>query len=385
MNRLDDVDPKKLGHRLKEARLLASITQEQAANKIEVARTTVVAIEKGNRKIRPVELATLCKLYNVSASQLIKEEKIAVDFAIRFRKDQRCDDNADASQYAVQLLTDLSNAAVELERILGRTSNYVWLPEQPLLHGNLIRQAEDAANSLRHRLGLGLAPINDIVSLFEIELGFRIFIRPIDSKISAAFAFDPAIGPCVLLNSKHPAKRRSFSVAHEGGHYISSRDMLDVYYDNRIESSREEKYANAFAREFLMPAAAIRQRFYDTQNREGKFSPRHLIILAHTFHVTPEAMCRCLETIKLLKNGTYDSLRERGFNGQAVSQVLGDQVDSKPLSLPPRLAFLAAEAYNEGYLSEGQLSDMLHLDQVELRSLLEAFDAGGLDETHDLS
>lgn len=379
MKTLADIDPVELGAELKESRQLSCLTQEQVASHLGISRTTVVAIEKGDRKIRSEEFATLCKLYNISASQLLREDKIKVNFAVKFRKDAKYKIDEETTRYAVDLLTDLSTAYVEIENIIGNKKQYAWLPEQTIYSGDVVRQAEDAALSLRHRLGLGLSPVNDVVSLFETELGFRIFARPIASNISALFAFDEEIGPCVLLNSKHPAKRRSFSTAHEGGHYISSRRSPDIYIEGNAEQTREEKYANSFALEFLMPAISIRQRFQDIQNRDNKFSPRSLIIMAYTFHVTPEAMCRRLESLELLKTGTFDSLKERGFNGEAVSQVIGNDNEDSPLALPPRLSFLVSEAFHYGYLSEGQLCEMFHLEQIEFRTLIEAFNNWGQD------
>ena len=61
---------------------------------------------------------------------------------------------------------------------------------------------------LRHALGLGIRPVPDIVTLLELELGVRVFIRKLDSHISGLFVYDETLGPCVLLNANHPRERR---------------------------------------------------------------------------------------------------------------------------------------------------------------------------------
>jgi DNA-binding XRE family transcriptional regulator len=53
---LDRVDARELGSRLKAARTGAEVTQEVAAQCIGAARTTIVAIERGDRRLsRPLE------------------------------------------------------------------------------------------------------------------------------------------------------------------------------------------------------------------------------------------------------------------------------------------------------------------------------------------
>ena len=56
---VDNTDPKLLGQRLQEARRARGLTQQQVADSMSMARTTVTALEKGDRRIRPNELINL--------------------------------------------------------------------------------------------------------------------------------------------------------------------------------------------------------------------------------------------------------------------------------------------------------------------------------------
>ena len=208
-------------------------------------------------------------------------------------------------------------------------------------------------------------------------------MRPISSNISGVFAYEPEIGACILLNAKHPPQRRANSAAHEIGHFMSTRNQLDVLVENSHNKAREERFANIFGNAFLMPAIAVRGMFESYKSADGKFSPRNLIMMAHSFNVSIEAMCRRLEKLSLLKNGTYDSLKDKGFNRDAVKEVLGDPVQNQPLVMPPRIAILATDAYFQGLLSEGQVAEMLLLDRVELRKLLDVLDTEGFDESFE--
>jgi hypothetical protein len=120
-----------------------------------------------------------------------------------------------------------------------------------------------------------------------------------------------------------------------------------------------------------MPAAFVRRRFAELRQEAGTFSPRHLIMLAHQLSVSEEALCRRLEELNLLPSGTWESLRDRGFSGVLVRRVLGDKAAPAEHPVPPRLWFLAAEAYRRGLLSEGQITRMLKSDRLEIRTMLD--------------
>lgn len=364
-----------LGERLRIARENASFTQKDAAEAIAVARTTLVAIEQGQRRVRMDELQQLAKLYRTSVNAILRREAVHVDLAPRFRK--LIGSNDLAAVAATELLTDLARAEVELENLLGikRTRNYP--PERAILPGDVRAQAEQDAIELRQRLGLGFAPVHDIVTLLEMEMGVRVYVRRIDGSISGVFAYDDALGACMLLNANHPRERRNQSGGHELGHLVSVRREPEVLHANEPETTREERYATAFARSFLTPAGAVRQKFQEVTAGSTHLTRRHVIVLAHFFGVSREAVVRRLEELGLTKKGTWDWFAANGgITEEQVRQVLGDlrtpdqhkaEAD-RPTTL--RLNLLAAEAYRRELLSEGQLSRLLRLDRIELRDML---------------
>ena len=216
-----------------------------------MSRTTLVAIEQGQRRVRIEELQLLARNYKTSANALLRSEAVHVDLVPRFRKVM--DTSDDTIDSVVALLADLARAEVELENILGikRTTNYP--PERTILPGDVRQQAEQDAAELRQRLGLGLAPIRDMVTLLEMDLGVRVFVRRFDGNISGLFVYDDAIGACVLLNANHPLPRRNQSAGHETGHLVATRREPEVLLLNPPINSREERYADAFRPLFSHP------------------------------------------------------------------------------------------------------------------------------------
>jgi Zn-dependent peptidase ImmA (M78 family) len=124
-----------------------------------------------------------------------------------------------------------------------------------------------------------------------------------------------------------------------------------------------------------MPASGVRARFDQIASSENRFDVREMILLAHQFGVATEAMCRRLEELSLLSQGTWDSLRDRGFASDLERGVIGEaSVRPRPPLLPARLAYLASIALDRELLSEGQLCDLLAIDRTELRQALAPFE-----------
>ena len=372
---MNNLAPTELGDRLRGARSEANFTQDAAAAALGMARTTLVAIEKGQRSVRPEELLAFARLYGVSAGKLVSPDAIHVDFSAKFRRMQG-KDGSRAGGEALGLLNRLATGAAQLERLLGQELRTDYPPPIRINPRLVNQQAEDAANNLRARLGVGLGPIPDLITMLELELGLRIFFRPLPSVISGLYAFDPAVGACVLINANHHWKRRVQTAIHETGHFASDRSHADILEGDELSLSIEEQFAKRFGSAFLMPASRVRARFDQIVGLDNRFDVRELILLAHQFGVATEAMCRRLEELTLLPQGSWDSLRDRGFANDLERGVIAEEGASpKPPLISPRLAYLAATALDRELVSEGQLCDLLAVDRLELREALTPFEA----------
>ncbi len=80
------MDQSKVGERLRVARSATGFTQEHAAENLGIARTTLVAIERGDRQPRPEELVALAKLYGVGVHSLLRPSAVRVDIVGQFRR-----------------------------------------------------------------------------------------------------------------------------------------------------------------------------------------------------------------------------------------------------------------------------------------------------------
>src|ERR1019366_9592034 len=110
---------------------------------------------------------------------------------------------------------------------------------------------------------------------------------------------------------------------------------------------------------FLTPVRAVMQKFQDVMAGSDRLTRRHVIVLAHFFGVSREAMVRRLEELGLTKTGTWDWFESYGgITDDQARQVLGDLVGvdtakaeaEQPTTLP--LTPLAEQAFRRGLMSE---------------------------------
>ena len=388
---LNEISDQEIGRRVRLARESADVRQDHAAQVIGVSRPTLVSIEKGTRRIRIQELQRLAHHYGTSVNALLRREAVHTDLVPRFRKLRDTEDYYTAE--AVRLLNELVKAEVELENVLGIGRRNTYPPERGINTGDVISLAEKHAQDLRDWLGLGPGPFADIFTLVESTLGIRLYQRRLSSrsKVAGLFAYDRAIGACILLNANHPLERRIHSVAHELGHFVGTRQVPEVLNEDEKFLSRAERYANAFGRAFLMPQKSLAASFRRLTTGSAKLSRRHVVQIAHHYCVSREACVRRLEELGLVKKGAWAYFEANGgITNVQVREIIGDAAErsdpakddaNRPMS--HRLCQMAHAAWKRDLLSEGQLAELLNLQRIELRAMIDEIELEE-SETDDL-
>lgn len=376
--------PEMVIERLRAARRARGLTQQEVADRIGVARTTVVAIEKGERPVRPHELIALARLYGRPVNELLRPSQVPEDFVARFRLRPGEEREDDDLVRAVELLQELSDDYVELERLAGAPLPQRYPPEADISSLPPSAAGESFAAAERNRLGLGDAPVHHLRQLLESDVGLRIFVLELPSRVAGLFVASTTYGACIAVNADHPGERQRWSLAHEYAHFLAQRSKTEVTILHGYQRvPAPERFADAFAENFLLPTSSVQRRFHEiSQSRRQGVTPADLLHLADLFQVSLEALVRRLENLDLMKPHTWDRLVKAGFRvGEAREMLELAALPPDRDLLPLRYRYLAVEAYLDGKITEGQFARFLRTDRTSARQLAHQLSHRvGLDE-----
>jgi Zn-dependent peptidase ImmA (M78 family)/DNA-binding XRE family transcriptional regulator len=367
---LDAIDLRALGARLREAREFRSWTQQQVAERLGMARTTLVAIEKGERRLKPQELIDLASLLEQSVSDLLQRGAPAEGFAVQLRGAVPPSIAAETGLLLrIEEFQKLCEDYVRLEEICQAPLRRRYPPEYEIQGIDPEMAAEDVAAAERSRLDLGEGPLVNLREILEADLGLRIFQMELPESIAGMLIFTEPLGGCVAVNLRHPPERRRANLAYELGHFLTARDRAEITLENRYERRPAgERFMESFSRDFLIPASGLRRRYLDLERQRPQgVTQGDLYRLARFFAVSVEAMAQRLEELRLIPAGIWDRLRKGGFRVHEESL----HSDDEPLS--SRYIALAVEAWQREELSEGQLARFLRTDRLGAREKVQRF------------
>lgn len=380
---IDKLDPRELGQNLKLAREQRGIRQEDAAKMIGVARTTMTAIEQGQRRIKTDELLALVKVYGRSVSDFMRPRPAARDFRVQFRGSSSA---LHAEDVAISLsqaeFQELCRDYLELEKIMDAPLSHHYPPQYRIGGVGANQAAESIAIQERNRLGLGDGPLPILRSIFEQDVGLRVFFMPFeDSHFSEMYYYDEELGGCLAVNQNHPEERRRWSLAHGYAHFLVHRFQSAIYYESGYE---REQFADFFAKYFLMPTSGMLRHYHSLLQSKAKPTIGDLCVSANYYGVSLSALVRRLEDLGVAPTGTWERLRERGMKVREAQQQLGLlPVPEQGQLLPLRYQYLAVEAFEQQEISEGLFAKLLRVDRLEARRIAQLLSAHSSDVTQE--
>jgi Zn-dependent peptidase ImmA (M78 family)/DNA-binding XRE family transcriptional regulator len=404
------ITQQELGHRIRTAREVCRMTQDDAAKHLGVSRPTFVQIEAGNRSVSSLELDKLAYLFGRDIREFVADsfqEQDALAALFRAQADV-------AGQPAVleklrecmaigRELTNLERL-VGLDRDLAAVASYSM--PSPRNRWEAIQQGQRLAEEERRRLGFGSAPVPDLGELLESQ-GVRTGLVDLPEDISGLTLSGREVGLFVVANRAHHRLRRRFSLAHEYAHVVVDRERFGLISRASDRDDLVEVRANAFAANFLMPEDGVRQfvaglgkgkpsRLYaeifdesESLNIEGRSEPGtqavqlyDLVQLAHHFGVSRLSSLYRLRNLRLVTEAEFGHLKtlEDAGKGKQLARRLGlpepDHGEMRS-EFKHRFLGLALEAFRRDEISRGklrELASMVGLVRSDLDKLIE--DAG---------
>jgi Zn-dependent peptidase ImmA (M78 family)/DNA-binding XRE family transcriptional regulator len=227
--------------RLALARKRRGLTLVQLAGTVQISARSLSGYENGAQEPSQRTLRRLAAALDVPAGFLTAGDvdEIPVD-AISFRALSKLTagqrDSARSAARIALMLAEWIEARFHLPE--------ADVPSLPRL------DPETAAEVVRARWGLGVAPLGHLVRLLEAH-GVRVFSLAAECAEVDAFSFVWRGCPYVLLNTSKTGERGRFDAAHELGHLV-------LHSEHRVPHGPDaEQEANRFAAAFLMPRASV--------------------------------------------------------------------------------------------------------------------------------
>jgi Zn-dependent peptidase ImmA (M78 family) len=200
--------------------------------------------------------------------------------------------------------------------------------------------ASDAAIDLRHEWGLAPGAVPQLISLIE-DAGGLVLIRDLGSReLDAVTQWIDGGPPLFLVNAHAPADRFRFSLAHELGHVI-------MHHEPGL-TALQERQADEFASEFLLPADAIRAEL-----KQDRLDLPRLLTLKHRWGVSMAALLRRAATLGVVTDWQYRNLMVEMSALGYRTQEPSDLVRENPKFIPALVADLHTD---RGYRLD-QLAD----------------------------
>ena len=155
--------------------------------------------------------------------------------------------------------------------------------------------ASDAATTLRRDWQLPPGPVPDLVGVIEAAGGL-VLVRDLGTReLDAVTQWSEDDPPLFLLSAQAPPDRFRFSVAHDCGHVI--------LHGQPGATPAQERQADEFASEFLMPAEVIRADL-----RRARVDVPGLLRLKHRWRVSMAALLRRALTLGVVSDWQYRNL-----------------------------------------------------------------------------
>lgn len=272
------------------------MTQDGLGRAVELDRSAISRLEKGDRKVNVPELVRIATALGRPLAFFVSDPVPAVV--------SRRSDTAHAHATTRLLDAELDQFASDI-RVLLRQDVLSGRGERRVLRvPQNHTDAERAAESVRSWGDLGSGPIADLGAACE-NLGLYVF--------AAALGESGADGACVevehagvvvgaaVLNGDLPAGRRRMTLAHELGHWVFG----DAY--DAEASIGSERMINSFAIHFLAPRAGVIGVW--NQHQDWKTRDRALAVGA-VFRLSWSAAIGQLRNLSLIDHDQHRGLGE---------------------------------------------------------------------------
>ncbi|MFF2243300.1 helix-turn-helix domain-containing protein [Arthrobacter sp. NPDC058130] len=266
---------------LETLRLSRGLTQTDLARATGIAQATLSKTESGVIDLDEDRWERIASALNVPARAFTEASTAVLPDRIFHRK-RRSTPKSEIRRIGA----DLALTRQRVDRLIAAPATN--LKRHDLEDGFVTPQ--EIAQLVRSELDVGTEPIPDLTGLLE-SAGVTVLRWPLDSlQVDAIAAWPEDTAPLILLGEHAGAERLRFTIAHELGHAV---------LHNGEATEQQEREADAFAAEFLLPAARLRNEWPNPPHLED------LLPLKRRWGISLSALIRRARDCDVLDEAAY--------------------------------------------------------------------------------
>lgn len=344
-----------IGNQLRKARETVQFPLEDVAQRLKIRRDQIQDWEEERSRPSLRQLELLAELYGREIDYFLKDTPDAPS-GLQFRSatQRKFHELSNDARLVIAKFDELCRTAVELERLLGRRKPVLITP-RPVNESPVSLAQEE-----RNTLGLDAKPASELRDRLSGK-GIRVFELVVPhGEFSGLSYWHTEYGPCILISAKDLPGRRNFTLAHEYAHllYRHQPSVCELIDERKHGPFAEERSANVFAIEFLLPEEPVRDDF-SRRGLSNVPSLQEVGRIAGKWSVSVQAMAYRLEELGLLAPGYANELLS-GYEPQ-VARVRAPKAPRWERRLGRDFVSSAFDAYLEGHISLGKLARSLGL------------------------
>jgi len=349
-----------IGRKLKVARSAAGLSLRGLSDAIDnrVSAQAIGKYERDEDMPGSGPLLAMAKALDVKVDYLLKPDDIELE-GVDFRKKALTSAREEAKVQAQAI--HLLERYLTVEDLLGlRSADWEQPRSAPYPVADL-RDAEDAARSVRDEWGLGNDPVPQLAELLE-ERGIKVLsmdLHKVDGLAARVRRKERDAARVIVINKGDWAERKRFNLAHELAHIV-----IDPKKD-----VNEEKAAHRFAGAFLMPADVLRS---EIGPRRSAISIGELVALKQRFGVSIQALAyRCKELGIISQRVFADLFKEFAERGWRAPPFKEPANIDPSYEEPRRFERLCYRALAENVIGETKAAELLDISSRELDKRLD--------------
>jgi Zn-dependent peptidase ImmA (M78 family)/transcriptional regulator with XRE-family HTH domain len=302
-----------LGERVRARREAAGLSQAEVAAHIGVDLTAVSKIETGARQVKVDELAGIAQVLGISPLAILEPDSFLGRLPMSPRSGSNSVEVGPARQRMVQLaefhqlLADANVVSSAPSIRPDITCSLTWKAEAT-------KWAQWALGKLRiNAPDTKIRTLETLGAHIEHQLGIDVLIESFPECELSGAAITSTEFPLIFVNSAKPVRRALYTLAHELCHVLALDGSGRCEDTTMSGTDDNERRANRFAAELLMPEQDIRQI---VQQIEGSSNALGQMFLQ--FGVSMESLAYRLHSLKMLSDEGRDRLKSTSPKTLAV-------------------------------------------------------------------